>query len=78
VRIVKVRLGPRSYDIQIGAGLLAGLGKECARLKPGSRCAIISDTNVGPRFGKAAQRALAKAGFDSVMITVPAGKAPRA
>src|SRR5439155_6942564 len=48
-----------------------------ARLKLGNRCAIISDSNVGPLFGIAAQRTLAKAGFDAVMITVPAGESAK-
>jgi len=74
VRIVKVPLGHRSYEIKVGAGLLGRLGRECARMLPGKRCAIISDANVAPKFGRAAQDSLAKAGFDSALITVPAGE----
>ena len=74
MRIVKVSLGDRSYDIKIGAGLMARLGQECARLKLGRRCAVISDRNVAVRFGKSAQQALRHAGFDSFPITVPAGE----
>ena len=74
VRIVNVPLGPRSYEIKIGAGVLSGLGRDCAGLKLGSRCAVISDRNVAPRFARAAQLSLKKAGFDSVLITVPAGE----
>jgi 3-dehydroquinate synthase len=74
VRIVKVPLGHRSYEIKIGAGLLGRLGGDCARLLPGKRCAIISDANVAPRFGRAARESLAKAGLDSALITVPAGE----
>lgn len=74
MRIVKVPLGLRSYPIKIGAGMLARLGEECARLKLGSRCALLSDSNVGPRFAKLAQQSLARAGCDSVLITVPAGE----
>src|SRR5579872_1883465 len=72
--IVKVPLGDRGYDILIGRGLLARLGDECAKLGLGRRCAIISDRNVTPRFGKAAQRSLAQAGYDSFLITVAAGE----
>jgi 3-dehydroquinate synthase len=74
VRIVDVSLGSRSYPIKIGVGLLARLGRECARLQPGRRCAIISDRNVAPRFGKVAVQSLAAAGFDPVLITVAAGE----
>jgi len=74
VRIVNVPLGARSYEIKIGPGLLSELGRDCAGLKLGSRCAVISDRNVAPHFAKAAQLSLKKAGFDSVLITVPAGE----
>ena len=72
--IVNVPLGNRSYDIKIGPGLLNRLGTECARLGLGTRCAIISDTNVAPRFGSPAQKALARAGFVPTLITIPAGE----
>jgi len=74
VRIVKVRLGSRSYDIRIGRGLLAKLGTECRRLKLGSRCAIISDSNVARNYANAAQRALRGAGFEPSLIVVPPGE----
>jgi 3-dehydroquinate synthase len=74
VRIVHVSLGQRSYDIKIGAGQLARLGSECARLKFGQCCVIISDRNVAPRYGEAARRSLARAGFHSALITLPAGE----
>jgi len=74
VRIVNVPLGARSYEIKIGPGLLSELGRHCARLKLGNRCAVISDRNVAPRFARVVQQSLKKAGFDSVLITVPAGE----
>jgi 3-dehydroquinate synthase len=74
VRNVKVPLGNRSYDIRIGTGLLPRLGNECARLSLHNRCAIISDSNVVPQYGKAAEQALRRAGIDSSLITVPAGE----
>jgi 3-dehydroquinate synthase len=74
VRTVKVPLGNRSYLIRIGPGLLGRLGDECSRLKPGTRCAVISDRNVAPKFARAAQQTLARAGFDPVLITLPAGE----
>jgi 3-dehydroquinate synthase len=74
VRTVSVQLGNRSYAIKIGAGLLDQLGCECARLKLGDRCAIITDTNVGRKFAKPVYESLVKAGFEPVLITVPAGE----
>jgi 3-dehydroquinate synthase len=74
MRVVKVPLGNRTYNILIGRGLLNRLGAECAGLELGHRCAIISDRKVAPRFAKATQRSLAQAGFDSLLITMPAGE----
>ena len=72
--IVNVPLGKRSYKIKIGTGLLGRLGVECRRLGLEQRCAIISDTNVAPRFGQAALKTLAKAGFAPTLVTIPAGE----
>jgi len=74
MRIVKVPLGTRSYAIKVGGGLLSQLGTECAQLKLGPRCAVITDTNVGKYFAKAALKSLAASGFEAVLITVPAGE----
>ncbi len=74
MRTVSVQLGNRSYAIKIAPGLIDQLGRECARLKLGARCAIITDTNVGRRFAKAAFNSLATAGFSPSLIIVPAGE----
>ena len=74
MRTVHVSLGNRSYAIKIAPGLLQKLGGECARLKLGDRCAIITDTNVGRHFAKPVYESLLKAGFDPVLVTVAAGE----
>ncbi len=74
MRTVSVQLGNRSYAIKIAPGLIDQLGRECARLKLGARCAIITDTNVGRRFAKAAFNSLATAGFSPSLVVVPAGE----
>jgi 3-dehydroquinate synthase len=74
VRVVKVPLGNRSYEIQIGSGQLARLGSECHRLKLGKRCAIISDRHVAAHYADAASNSLFRAGFEPFLITVPAGE----
>jgi 3-dehydroquinate synthase len=74
MRTVKVALGNRSYKILIGPGLLSRLGRECARLGLGRRCAVITDANVAPRYGKIALAALSRAGFEVCLIKVPAGE----
>ena len=74
MRIVQVSLGNRSYAIKVGGGLLPHLGAECAQLKLGHRCAVITDSNVGKRFAKAALKSLSASGFEPVLITIPAGE----
>jgi 3-dehydroquinate synthase len=74
MRVVHVPLGNRSYVIKVSAGLLSRLGVECAQLKLGPRCAVITDANAGKYFARTALKSLAASGFDPVLITVPAGE----
>ena len=74
MRTVQVPLGHRSYAIKVGGGLLSRLGAECARLKLGQRCAVITDANAGRHFARAALRSLAASGFAPVLISFPAGE----
>jgi 3-dehydroquinate synthase len=74
MRIVQVPLGSRSYNIKVGGDLLSRLGAECAQLKLGQRCAVITDSNVGKHFAATALKSLSAAGFDPILITVPAGE----
>ena len=74
MHIVQVSLGDRSYAIKVGGGLMPRLGAECAALKLGRRCAVITDANVGRRFAKAALKSLSASGFEPVLVTVPAGE----
>jgi 3-dehydroquinate synthase len=77
VRTVHVPLGNRSYDIKIAPGLIDRFGRECARLKLGARCAIITDTNVGKRYAKSVFNSLATAGFSPSLIIVQPGEAAK-
>jgi 3-dehydroquinate synthase len=74
VRIVEVSLGQRSYEIRIGAHLLAELGRICGALGLGKRCGIITDRNVARRYLRPAKAALAQAGFEAVGISLPPGE----
>jgi 3-dehydroquinate synthase len=77
MRMVKVPLGNRSYPIYIGAKILAELGRYCAALSLGRRCAIISDKNVAPIYAAKAVASLRQAGFDPLLITVQAGESSK-
>jgi 3-dehydroquinate synthase len=74
VRTVSVQLGNRSYAIKIAPSLLQTLGGECARLKLGERCAIITDRNAGKFFARTIFDSLVRKGFSPLLITVAAGE----
>ena len=69
-----VRTAGHSYSVLIGAGLLSKVGDSIREKLPPSMCAIISDTNVAPRFAEQVQKSVAVAGFEPALITVPAGE----
>ena len=73
---VKVALGSRSYDIVIGHGQFASLGKRIAKLRPGARVALVSDETVAGHYLSAAQSILG-AGSMAAPVIVPAGEASK-
>ena len=72
--IVRVALAERAYDIVIGAGALASLGKRIATLRPGARTAVVTDRTVAARWLKQAEAALAAAGVATAPIVVGEGE----
>jgi 3-dehydroquinate synthase len=71
---IGLRLHRRHYRVLVGPGLLKQLGARVRQHLPYQRCAIISDTNVGQLFANHVQEALTSAGFESTLITIPAGE----
>ncbi len=71
---IPVRLGPRSYRILVGAGILAGVGAELARLKVGGKVALVTDPTILSLHGAAVSRSLAEAGFDVTPVLLPEGE----
>ena len=74
---VRVELGERSYEILIGAGLLAQAAEYLHPLKLGKRGVIITDSNVEPRYAGALRETLARGGITVDMVSVPAGEASK-
>ena len=64
----------REYEVQIGSGLLHHLGQQAATLTKAKKAAIISDSNVFPIYGEAAETSLVKAGFTVVSYVFDAGE----
>jgi len=74
VTSVEVRAGARVYTALIRSGLLETIGSTIGKTLRGPRCAIITDTNVAPRFGNQVKQSLSTAGFEPTLITIPAGE----
>jgi 3-dehydroquinate synthase len=72
--IVPVALGRRAYDIVIGRGLIASLGRRVAAVRPGARAAIVTDDTVAAHHLAAAEASLQAAGIAASRIVVPAGE----
>ena len=70
----EVRTGGHSYSVLVGSGLLESVGDRIKEKVSPARCAIISDTNVAPRFADPIQKSLRAAGFEPTLITVQAGE----
>src|SRR5438552_2741680 len=73
---VKVELGSRSYDIVIGPGQFASLGKRIAKLRPGARVALVTAETVAAHYFSAAQSILG-ASMTAAPVIVPAGEASK-
>lgn len=67
----------RDYRILIGTGLLPRLGQEAARCVKGRKVCIVSETNVYPHHGAAAEESLKSAGFTVVSYVFSAGESSK-
>jgi 3-dehydroquinate synthase len=75
--VVRVELGPRSYDITIGRGLLASLGNRISALKPGAKAAVVTDETVAKHYQAAALAALSGAGIAASAVVVAPGESSK-
>lgn len=67
----------RSYDIVIGRGILAGLGKFIRPLLGDCRLAVLTDSNVDALYGETIMDCLCAAGYDACKYVIPAGEASK-
>ena len=63
-----------AYPVHIGAGLLDRAGALIAKVLQSRRCAIVTDSTVGPLYGGRVQASLEKAGISFAAYTFPAGE----
>ena len=74
---VQVRLGVRSYSIEIGKGTLSRFGKRMRELQPavvGTKVAVVTNPLLLKLYGKHLIQTLRAEGFAVTTIVVPAGE----
>jgi 3-dehydroquinate synthase len=74
---VPVKLGARSYRILVGAGAMAMVGAELARLKVGRKVALVTDAAILALHGAPVGESLAATGFDVATVLLPEGESAK-
>jgi 3-dehydroquinate synthase len=74
VRVVRVKLAGRSYQIRIGTGLIDGVGRTVAAACAPSTAFIVTDRHVKPLYAERVARSLDAAGLRHHTITVRPGE----
>ena len=64
----------KAYSVEIGRGLLLQLGEKVAALGKVKKVCIVSESNVWPLYGAAAELSLHSAGLDTCHFVFPAGE----
>jgi 3-dehydroquinate synthase len=74
---IAVNLGARSYDVHVGAGLLARAGALIAPFAPTRRVFVVTDQNVARLHRPALVASLEAAGLANWTVTLPPGEASK-
>jgi 3-dehydroquinate synthase len=75
--LVPVALGTRSYEVRIGAGLIARAGAEIAPLLRRKRVAVITDDTVASHHLMTLAEALDSQGIAMVALSIPPGESSK-
>lgn len=78
MRTFRVELGRDAHPVHVGAGIIDRVGELAlaSGLKRG-RAALVSDSNVAGLYGGRVEASLKAAGFDALLIQIPAGEASK-
>lgn len=71
---VTVPIPGRSYDVCVGAGVIASTGQLLPELPGASTAFVIADRTVSARWFEPLAASLRSAGLDAVLLTVPSGE----
>jgi 3-dehydroquinate synthase len=77
MKIIQVALGPKSYPVYIGSGLLAQAGRYLRESGFPGKLVIITDPVVNHLYGEVLSRRLAGEGFQVSTLLVPPGEAQK-
>ncbi|QDU29703.1 3-dehydroquinate synthase [Anatilimnocola aggregata] len=77
MKLVRVNLGPRAYDIEVASGQLAQSASFFQARHPGRHAVLICDANVRAPYGEPLAAALSKNGYRCNLLAVPAGEATK-
>ncbi len=74
MQTLKVNIPGREYNIKIEKGLIDRCGALISETAKPCKVAVITDSNVGPLYGKRLISSLKSSGFEPFMVTIPAGE----
>ena len=73
--VIPVALAHAPYTATVGEGLTAHVGEHARALNVGQKCAVITDSIVGPLHAGPVVESLRHAGIEATVVVVPAGEA---
>jgi 3-dehydroquinate synthase len=74
---IRVDLGPRSYDIAVTSGAVAGIGAFARQRATGSRAFVVTDEHVSAH-ADAVAASLREVGFEPLIVALPSGEGQKA
>ena len=74
ISTVSVSTPSRNYDVLVGRDLLGEVGRVTRDACGGTRCQIVTDSNVGPLYADRVAGSLREAGYQVATTTFPAGE----
>ncbi|MFQ5456080.1 MAG: 3-dehydroquinate synthase [Nitrospirota bacterium] len=74
IETIRVELGNRGYDIEIGENILHGLGERIKDFDLNKRIAVITNPTIKRLYGKVVSDSLKRAGYNVKTIVIPDGE----
>lgn len=71
---LRVNIPGREYEIYIDNGILNNTAYYIRKIYSGEKIAVVTDSNVAPLYSEIVVSSLAQSGFETKLITVPAGE----